>query len=104
MKSNLTTLKAELLKEFDEKFLDKDPLSQHQFNREVQGMLPAKFAEFLSYALDRAIREAVVGCLPLEAFTTIESTEKAHLRANGWNAARAEMIRRAKDNLGIEIV
>ncbi len=97
MTSNLTTLKAELLKEFDEKWF------RSQNGNELYPPIPfgeKEIKNFLSHALDRAIREVLVGVLPLEVE---DCGDHNGIGECCRNAARAEMISRAK-LMGVEIV
>ena len=86
MKSNLTTLKAELLDEAFE-FFNENPSA-------------TEIRDFISNALDRAIREAVVGFLPKREHTPWCGRDQC----DGCDDdARAEVIERAKSKYGIEL-
>lgn len=57
---NISKLKAEKIKEFEEKFANPDPFdSKNQFNPALAGRLYPEFIKFLSEALD-SIQEEMV--------------------------------------------
>ncbi len=107
----LTTLKAELLKEFDELIgiVPENALLQMSGGKEICVMcghptaadkVVKELRELMSHALDRAIREVLVGVLPLEVE---DCGDHNGIGECCRNAARAEMIAGAKTNFGIDL-